>query len=202
MANDAINWAWKVRGLTAAERLVLVNLCDTKNRDDSFAWPSHERLMFEVENSDRYTRRILKRIELKQFITIEARTIPSNKGKPAQTSNAYHIHLDRWFPASEKGDLILNELKMLLHKRMNLESFETWITGLNDVYFDDKRGILWIAVASKPHFIWLLSHLPILSGYLKDKFGTTGRRYSNQHVTKAVKQSAAVRIEILRTYQR
>lgn len=202
MANDAINWAWKVRGLTAAERLLLVNLCDTKNRDDDYAWPAQERMVFEMENSLRYTQRILKRLEKKQFITTELRTKPTAKGKAAQTSNAYFVHTDRWFPPSEKGELILNELKKVLHKRMNVESFDLWITGLNDVFFDEKKGVLWIAIASKEHFKWLATHRAVLDDYLLEKFGPAIRRYSNQHVTKAAKQTSAVRIEILRTYQR
>ncbi|PCI41223.1 MAG: hypothetical protein COB46_04280 [Rhodospirillaceae bacterium] len=67
MSLDATIWAWKQRGLTPAEKTVLLSLADRAGEDHT-AWPSAKRLAKDTELSDRHVRRVLKQLRSKRKI--------------------------------------------------------------------------------------------------------------------------------------
>lgn len=67
MSLDATLWAWKQKGLTSAEKNVLLSLADRAGENHT-AWPSAKRLAQDTELSDRHVRRVLKELVRKGMI--------------------------------------------------------------------------------------------------------------------------------------
>jgi len=93
MSNEAQNWAWKVTGISAYEKLVLVRLADHADGDHT-AFPGKSSLATATCMNKRSVDRIILRLEAFGLISIEHREGDSRRAR----SNRYHLHLEHLEP--------------------------------------------------------------------------------------------------------
>ena len=72
MSIDATTWAWKQRGLTPAQKLLLLSLAD-RAEEDHTCWPSLRRLAADTGLTDRGIQKILAELETRGLIRRDMR---------------------------------------------------------------------------------------------------------------------------------
>jgi hypothetical protein len=88
MSIKAMNWAWSVRGLRPAEKLVLMKLADHSN-DDGTCWPGKASLSENCEISKRTTDAVILRLQDLGLIKVQKR--PGEDGR--HKSNLYFLNV-------------------------------------------------------------------------------------------------------------
>lgn len=78
MSIDLINRSWEAKGLTSAQRLVLICLCDHFNEDEGRAWPSMARIAAFCHISEQMASRHIKSIEESGYLSVDRSTPRSN----------------------------------------------------------------------------------------------------------------------------
>ena len=89
MSHEALNWAWKQRGLPAPVKLVLVALADTASEDDATCFPSARRLSEDCGLSRPMIWRHLRRLEKLDLVT----RVQRHRETGQLTSNLYRLQL-------------------------------------------------------------------------------------------------------------
>jgi len=79
MSNRLLTLAWNVRGLTPAEKIILVRLADRADQD-GHCWPSHQSIADDCGLTERTVRDALPKIQSKGHLTIKQDTCRSSKG--------------------------------------------------------------------------------------------------------------------------
>jgi hypothetical protein len=71
VSHEATAWAWKVRGLTKVQRLVLLRLADRARKGTGRAWPGIPKLADDCELSESATRQAVHDLEAYKALAIE-----------------------------------------------------------------------------------------------------------------------------------
>ena len=88
MSNQLLNAAWKVTGLTVAEKIILVRLADRADKDGK-CFPGHASLAADCSLSDRCVRYALPQLQAKRHLTIKR---DSRKAFKGESVFSYIVH--------------------------------------------------------------------------------------------------------------
>jgi len=88
MSIEASSWAWRLQGLTASQKLVLLALADHAN-EDGICWPGQKSISKKTGLSERTVKRARSDLEKKELISVERR--PGKGG--GNRSNRYILEL-------------------------------------------------------------------------------------------------------------
>lgn len=88
MSIEASSWAWRLQGLTASQKLVLLALADHADQD-GVCWPGQSGIAKKTGLSDRTVKRARADLEKKEIIKVERR--PGRGG--GSRSNRYLLKL-------------------------------------------------------------------------------------------------------------
>src|SRR3990167_19811 len=99
MSFDSVAWAWRQRGLSPAQKIVLIGLADHTDRNHSTAFPSLSTLAQECELGASTIKAALSELETKGLISREQRW----RDDGSRTSNLYNLRLDSGYGRPESG---------------------------------------------------------------------------------------------------
>ncbi len=88
MSNQLLNSAWKVTGLTVAEKIILVRLADRADKDGK-CFPGHASIATDCGLTERSVRDALQALQSKRHLTIKREARKAFKGESVFT---YTVH--------------------------------------------------------------------------------------------------------------
>lgn len=182
MANNVINWAYRIRHISPVMKFVLITLADETNKLGGGCFLFQGTVAESCNLSLRHTRRILADLERSGLITSAQRF--SKDG--SYSSKDYQLNIgvdpDVWMPPAmapvsqiEAAAARLSWLDLINRRLGDSQTFTTWFLPLHIVSIEKKRLIVRVPNASfKDHlqskFLPLLldtAHESISSGLTK-----------------------------------